>query len=236
MLFHISKRMRKVTAPSLIGRVGGWALFLFLFFSLSFTSCQSDTDVYDPYHDWQGRNEAWFVQIADSARTAIRQAQRAYGDAWEAHCDWRMYKALTKAQDYDSKLLSDSICVHILSRGSGTVSPLYSDSVRCNYRGWIMPTADANGLTEELVFDQTYYGAYDVATAAPSKLGMSNLVPGFSTALQHMTVGDDWHVYIPAPLGYGQQSNGIIPAYSVLHFRLQLMGIYPKGAEVPEWK
>jgi len=235
MLFNISKRVTKMTAPSLNGRVGVAPLLLLLFFCF-FTSCQSDTEAYDPYHDWQGRNEAWFAQIADSARTAIRRAQQTYGDDWQDHCDWRMYKTLSKAQGYNSGSLSDSICCHIVARGSGAVSPLYTDSVRCNYRGWLMPTTDANGLTEELVFDQTYYGAYDVATAAPSKKGVASVVPGFATALQHMAVGDDWQVYIPAALGYGQQASGVIPAYSVLHFRLQLMGIYPKGTEVPAWK
>ena len=204
--------------------------------AIGFTSCEDESGTYDEYANWQERNETWFIQIADSARSAIRAARKTYGQDWESHCDWRMYKALAKSPDYNSGLLTDSICVHIVCRGQGTVSPLLSDSVRCNYRGWLMPTTDADGKREEHIFDQTYYGSYSPATAAPYKFGVSALVSGFSTALQYMVLGDDWHIYIPSPLAYGQQSKTDIPAYSTLHFRVQLMGIYPKGTTVPEWK
>ena len=199
-------------------------------------SCTSDSEDYDPYHDWQRRNETWYEQIADSARTAIRAARLTYGSEWEKHCAWRMYKALTKSPTYDSGLTVDSICVHIISRGQGTVHPLSTDSVRCNYRGWLMPTIDANGAVEERVFDQTYYGSYSPVTAYPHKFGVGGVVSGFSTALQNMVVGDDWHLYIPYQLGYDQSIKTEIPAYSTLHFRVQLMGIYPIGTEVPAWK
>lgn len=224
----MNQTLRRVFGPLTALACGLALMFL--------AACASDSEGYDPYHDWLRRNEAWFSQIADSARTAIRAARQTYGDAWEQHCDWRMYKALTKSPDYNSGLTADSICVHILSRGQGSVSPLATDSVRCNYRGWLMPTIDANGAVETYVFDQTYYGAYAEETASPHKFGVSGVVSGFSTALQYMVVGDDWHVYIPYQLGYEQSAKTDVPAYSTLHFRVQLMGIYPQGQEVPEWK
>ena len=205
-------------------------------FMLAFVACNGDDEPYDSRYDWKNRNASWFLQVADSARTAIRQAQVAHGDEWEEYCDWRMYKSLSKASDYDSGILTDSICVRIISRGSGKVSPIFTDTVRCNYRAWLMPTIDAAGEVEETVFDQTYYGPYDVGTALPTKLGMSNLVPGFSTALQHMVVGDDWMIYIPQELAYGEKQGTSVPAYSTLRFRTQLMGIYPKLTLVPDWK
>lgn len=200
------------------------------------TACQDDEEgTYDAYSNWQKRNEAWFMQIADSARTAIRQAQRTYGSQWEQHCQWRMYKALAKSATFNSGLTTDSICVRIVSWGSGSVEPIASDTVRCNYRGWLMPTADASGHVEARVFDQTYYGAFQNATAFPRKLAVNGVVSGFSTALQYMVVGDDWHIYIPYQLAYGVHAHDDIPAYSNLHFRVQLVGIYPKGTVVPAW-
>lgn len=214
-------------------------LFAVLSFVLAcgFMSCEDESGTYDAYADWQARNEAWFAQIADSARTAIRSARQAYGAEWEAHCSWRMYKALDKSPTYNSRQTADSICVRILSHGQGTHCAIYTDSVRINYRGWLMPVTDANGQRTEQVFDQSYYGTFNPATAAPLKFGVGGVVSGFSTALQHMVVGDEWMVYIPYQLGYGvTASESGIPAFSTLRFRVQLMGIYPKGSVVPEWR
>jgi peptidylprolyl isomerase/FKBP-type peptidyl-prolyl cis-trans isomerase FklB len=44
-------------------------------------------------------------------------------------------------------------------------------------------------------------------------------------ALQHMSVGDEWLVYIPPQLGYGEDSAGQIPPNSVLIFRLKLLDV-----------
>ena len=143
----------KVTTPSLIGRVrGGSVLFLLLLF---FSSCSSDTEDYDPYSNWKSRNEAWFKQIADSAR---------HGGS-----EWLSYKSVLKSPNYQSGIMADSIFVHILHRGAGTFSPASSDTVRINFRGTLMPTRDASGNPLTTIFTQTYYQDFDPATAAPQK-------------------------------------------------------------------
>ena len=210
----------KVTTPSLIGRVrGGSVLFLLLLF---FSSCSSDTEDYDPYSNWKSRNEAWFKQIADSAR---------HGGS-----EWLSYKSVLKSPNYQSGIMADSIFVHILHRGAGTFSPASSDTVRINFRGTLMPTKDASGNPLTTIFTQTYYQDFDPATAAPQKACVSSFTAGFATALQHMVVGDDWLVYIPADLFYGKNANGVIPAYSAACFRINMVGVYPLGTQVPEWK
>ena len=211
----------KVTTPSLTGRVRGG--FLFLFLLLFLISCSSDTEDYDPYYDWQARNEAWFNQIADSAR---RGAGR----------EWLCFKSALKSPDYQSGLRADSIYVHILKRGTGEVTPAYTDTVRINFRGTLMPTRDAAGNPLTTVFTQTYYQGFDPATAAPQKACVASFTAGFATALQHMVEGDDWLVYIPADLFYGKNANGVIPAYSAACFRINMAAVYPLGTPVPEWK
>ena len=52
-----------------------------------------------------------------------------------------------------------------------------------------------------------------------------SIIPGMRDALQHMTVGDEWLVYIPPELGYGEESGGEIPPNSVLVFRLKLLEV-----------
>ena len=192
-------------------------VFIFLL-----ASCSSDTSDYDPYHDWQARNAAWYEQIADSARRG--------GD------DWLMLKALTKSPGYQSSQTTDSICVHILNRGTGTICPIFNDSVRISFRGWLMPIQEADGALKEVVFTQTYYGDYNPALAAPQLAAVSGFTSGFATALQYMVEGDDWMVYIPQQLFYGSEVKGVIPAYSAARFRIQLIAIYPLGTTIPAWK
>ena len=205
--------------PSLTGRVrGGSLLFLFILF---FTSCSSDTADYDPYYNWRARNEAWFSQIADSAR---------HGGA-----DWLSFKSALKSPDYQSGNIADSIFVHVLGRGTGTVSPAFTDTVRINFRGTLMPTKDVAGNPLTTVFTQTYYQDFDPATAAPQKACVASFTAGFATALQHMVEGDDWIVYIPSDLFYGENANGVIPSYSAACFRINMVGVYPLGTTVPEW-
>lgn len=210
--------------------------FILCILSFIVSSCSSDTEEYDAYYDWQARNAAWYLQVADTARTAIAQARSQYGSEWEQHCDWRMYKSLQRSQTVQSGRTTDSICVRIIQRGTGSASPTYSDSIRVNFRGWLMETQKADGTPELITFAQTYYGDYNPSTAAPQVAAVGAFNDGFSTALQYMTVGDDWMVYIPQQLFYGTEDHEIIPAYSTVRFRIQLVAIYPSGTDVPDWK
>lgn len=203
-----------------------------------FTSCSENEDVWDPYYNWEVRNSEWFCQVADTARTAIAAAQATYGTDWEQHCDWRMYKSLMHSADKQGPL-TDSICVRIVHRGEGTVSPAFTDSIRLNFRGWTMKTEYMNdeGKLEayQAVFSQTYYGSYNALTSAPQVMSVSGTIEGFGTALQYMVAGDDWLVYIPQQLAYGEKDSGTIPSYSTLLFRLHLVGVYESGTGVPAW-
>ena len=213
---------------------------------ISIVSCSDDNQEYDPYYNWQARNEAWFRSVADSARTAIAQAKEQYGDDWDkdGNCQWRMFKRLDYAQDHNSGRVDDSICVRIETRGNGSYSPTWSDSVRISFRGWMMPTTyrlynEQNVLVDSLqqfVFTQTYYGPFNAKTAAPQLSAVNPFVTGFSTALQYMVEGDDWYVYVPARLAYNDAKNGDIPAYSTLVWRLHLAAVYPCNIGVPDWK
>lgn len=210
----------------------GW---LILLFGLLVSSCSETNDAWDPYSNWQARNDAWFRQVADTARTAIQQAKVLYGDKWEEKCDWRMFKSFRKSADSPG-VLTDSICVRILTRGEGSVSPCFSDSVRVNLRGWIMETEylnDAGELEPSMaVFVQNYFGAFNPQTAAPQLMSVQNTIEGYGTALQYMVSGDDWLVYIPQELAYGAKDSETIPAYSALLYRLNLVGVFISG----EWK
>ena len=114
-------------------------LAVVLFSLCTLGACKEEDDTYDAYANWPARNAEFFSQIAAEARDSIAQAKKLYGNQWEAYCNWRMFKSTTKSQNILGAL-TDSICVYIEQRGSGTDSPTWSDTVRVNYRGYLMPT------------------------------------------------------------------------------------------------
>jgi len=218
--------------------------------AMMMASCSEEDSTWNPYTNWQERNATWFEQVTDSARTSIAEAKRLsvleYGteDKWEEFTDWRRYKTLLKDPTLDTKDPNDSICVRIIKKGTRegneAIAPLYNDTVRLNYRGWLMNATYQNeegGYYDEMaVFDQSYYGAFNEATAAPTTLSVAATVEGFSTALQYMVPGDDWRVYIPQQMAYGSSAQKSIPAYSTLLFRINLSAVYRAGKGVPTWK
>lgn len=182
----------------------------------------------------------WFEQAADSARTAIALAKSQYGDEWESHCQWRMFKSLQRSADTQGPL-TDSIVCKIITSGSGTRAIKYTDYVLLHYRGWLMPSEyiaedNVSKETKMIVFAQTYYGDFNPATAAPSSMNVGAGVEGFQTALQYMVEGDDWYVYIPQQMAYGSNSPNDIPDYSTLLFRINIVGVYEDKDDIPDWK
>ena len=89
-------------------------------------------------------------------------------------------------------------------------SPTGSDSVTFDYEG---------RLTTGETFDSSF------ARGEPLTGEVDAFVPGFTEALKLMRPGDEWIVWIPPALGYGERATGTIPANSVLRFRLALHNV-----------
>lgn len=215
-----------------------WYIVLLWFTAFVAVSCEESDETFDKYANWKQRNKTYFQNVADSARTAIAQAKAQWGNQWEEHCDWRMYKSTSK----DVTLVGpveDSICVRIMQRGTGTGSPLWTDSVRVHYRGMLMPTKDIiNGKDTivQTIFAQSYYGNLNLNTAVPILSSTSKFAIGVATALQYMHSGDNWMIYVPQQLAYGSTVQGAIPAYSTLAFQFYLVAYYRPGTVIPPWQ
>lgn len=220
-------------------------LFTLASLVLGMASCSEMNNVHDPYEDWQNRNAKWFEDTATVARQAIAGAKAQYGDKWEEHCDWRMYKSLLRTTTSTGPV-TDSICVRIMKHGAdpdGKGSPAYNDSAYICFRGWTMPTMNyigdgtSNiGMVQD-VFDNTYVGEHSTETSAPQLMSVSNLIEGFSTAMQYMVEGDEWMVFIPQQLGYGGEERGTIKAYSTLQFHIHLVRWFESGTNMPnKWE
>lgn len=71
------------------------------------------------------------------------------------------------------------------------------------------------------IFDSSY------ARGQPISGAVGDFVPGFNEALMMMRPGDEWIVWIPPELGYGDAATGTIPANSVLRFKMELRDVRP---------
>lgn len=204
---------------------------------LLLASCKDSDSTYNAYHDWEARNAQWFAEVYDQAQAAIAQAKAQYpsGNDWENHCDWRVYKTLLKSQDV-AGASTDYIVCRIMERGKGEWSAAYTDSVRLYYRGWIMDENYPESKDNMTIFSQTYYGDFDATTAAPLPMPVTSTVEGFMTALQYMVKGDDWYVYIPQQLAYGELASDAIPAYSTLLYRIKIELVHKSGTGMPGWR
>lgn len=69
-------------------------------------------------------------------------------------------------------------------------------------------------------------------TGSPAVFGVSQVVPGWTEALQKMKPGDVWMLYLPPEQGYGDMQAGPIPPGSVLVFKIELIDMLPGGGPV----
>jgi FKBP-type peptidyl-prolyl cis-trans isomerase len=95
--------------------------------------------------------------------------------------------------------------------------PKPADEVKVNYEG---------KLLDGVVFDSSYQ------RGEPVVMTVRDLVPGWVEALQMMRPGDQWLLYVPASLGYGEKGAGPIPPNSVLVFKLELIAVAPDQGSI----
>ena len=60
----------------------------------------------------------------------------------------------------------------------------------------------------------------------PAEFGVDQVIPGWTEALQMMSVGDKWRIACPPKLAYGEQGAGdSIPPNAALVFEIHLIEI-----------
>lgn len=201
-----------------------WLIGLLFVASFSIVSCSESDGTEDAYANWEERNQRYIDSIATVAEANLGDEE----GQWKII---RSYKLGSLGLNETGKV-SEYVYCKILKEGEGTISPLFTDSVDVHYRGQLIPL---NG-GQEVVFDQSYQGELDLATAIPRGFRPSGVITGWTTALQQMKAGDQWEVYIPYDLAYGEvgESRGsvTIPGYSTLIFDVYLANVIKlKGTE-----
>ena len=95
----------------------------------------------------------------------------------------------------------------ILTAGTGAI-PTADSTVEVHYAGRLLDGTE---------FDSS------VKRGVPAQFGVTQVIPGWTEALQLMPEGAKWELYIPAELAYGPGGAGPIGPNSVLIFEVELL-------------
>ncbi len=108
--------------------------------------------------------------------------------------------------------LASGLQYEILQSGpTDGAMPAVTDSVLAHYHGT---------LTDGSVFDSS------VDRGEPAQFGLSQVISGWTEALQLMRIGDKWRLFIPPAMAYGESSpTPAIPPNSALIFDVELLEI-----------
>lgn len=130
---------------------------------------------------------------------AKERPNKKAGDAWLAENKKKPGVVTTKS----------GLQYKVEKEGTGP-KPKVTDQVKVHYHGT---------LIDGSIFDSS------VERGQPITLGLSNVIPGWTEALQLMPVGSKWKLFIPSELAYGDQETGKIQAGSALIFDVELIEI-----------
>ena len=106
--------------------------------------------------------------------------------------------------------LPSGLQYEVIKTGDGP-KPGLDDKVRCHYHGTFV---------DGRVFDSS------VQRGKPAVFGVSQVIRGWTEALQLMNVGSKWRLFIPSDLAYGAHGAGeAIEPNMTLIFDVELLGI-----------
>lgn len=106
-------------------------------------------------------------------------------------------------------VLPSGVQYKILKEGKGP-KPSANDMVKVHYVGTLIDGTE---------FDSS------IKRKQPTTFNVSNVIKGWTEALQLMPVGSKWMIYIPYDLAYGAQDRGAIKPFSNLIFEVELLDI-----------
>ena len=108
------------------------------------------------------------------------------------------------------KVTESGLQYEVLEEGTGK-SPEADDRVKVHYHGT---------LIDGTVFDSS------VERGEPATFGVSQVIPGWTEALQMMKVGGKWKIYLPSLIAYGERGAGQnIGPNQTLIFEVELLEI-----------
>ncbi len=148
----------------------------------------------------------------------LNDAQKIYQD-YATKMKAKQNEALTQkgteflannAQRKEVTVLPSGLQYEILKEGNGAV-PTKDSKVTVHYVGTLIDGTE---------FDSS------VRRGQPATFGVTQVIAGWTEALQLMPLGSKWKLCIPYNLGYGDRGAGqSIPPYATLVFEVELLSI-----------
>jgi FKBP-type peptidyl-prolyl cis-trans isomerase FklB len=142
---------------------------------------------------------------ADLRETARERHERKQREARGKRETGRTFM-LQNAERAGVKTLPSGLQYKIIRKGSGR-KPGAHDTVSVHYRGTLVDGHE---------FDSSY------RRNAPSSFRVDNVIAGWTEALQMMSEGAEWEVFIPPELGYGKRGP---LADQTLIFKIELLAV-----------
>ncbi len=148
------------------------------------------------------------MNAAFEAIAKVMQAQKAE-QAKAAAAEGEAYLQQNAARD-EVNTTDSGLQYEVLSEGTGA-KPAADSTVRVHYHGT---------FTDGRVFDSS------VERGEPAEFPVNGVIAGWTEALQMMTAGSRWKLYIPHHLAYGERgAGGAIPPYCALVFEVELLDV-----------
>ena len=142
---------------------------------------------------------------------ATQQAQaEKRNSAMQANLDAAAASLTANAEQEGIVVTESGLQYKVLTAGDGA-SPAADDTVTVHYEG---------RLFDGTVFDSS------IERGEPATFPVGGVIAGWTEALQLMSVGSKWQLFIPADLAYGENGAGnVIQPNSALVFDVELLAI-----------
>lgn len=137
----------------------------------------------------------------EAERAVIAEKNREAGEAFLAE----------NASEQGIVVTESGLQYRVIREGNGGSTPMEDDQVTVHYRAMVIDGTE---------FDSTH------SRNEPFTVRVNRLIDGWAEALQLMTEGAKWELYIPADLAYGDQgSDGYVEPGAALVFEVELLEI-----------
>jgi len=160
----------------------------------------------------QGLKDAFAKKPGQYSDAEIEEAMRAHNQeiVEKKAKEGEVFLAENKKKP-DVKTLPSGLQYKVIKQGTGK-TPKATDTVSVNYTG---------RLVDNSVFDSS------ANSGGPASFEVGKVIPGFAEALQLMTPGSKWEIYIPSKLAYGAnpRPGGPIGPNAALIFEVELLNV-----------
>jgi FKBP-type peptidyl-prolyl cis-trans isomerase FklB len=143
----------------------------------------------------------------DSLRTRQMETSRAAGEKQKREGEAFLAE---NARKPGVLTLPSGLQYKVITEGKGK-RPSASSTVTTQYRGRLLDGTE---------FDSSY------KHGQPAEFPVSGVIKGWTEALQMMTEGSKWELYVPSHLAYGESgAGGVIPPNATLIFEIELLSV-----------